>query len=95
MAVAGEQLILEREEQKRAKYEPLAGSMERRKASKDHREIVTPFVIGDLSTVAHFAKELTKLNILSEADRKTIIINCQLDMLYFATRLLKSYLAMR
>ena len=69
--------------------------MERRKASKDHREIVTPFVINDLGIVAHFAKESEELHILSEADRKTIIMNCQLDVLYFATRLLKTYLAMK
>ncbi len=95
VAVAWEPLILEREQHKRAKYEPLARDMGRRRASKDHRVVVWPLVLGDLGSIAHLARELRKMKILSEAALKKLIANCQLDVVYSATRLIQSHLAMK
>ncbi len=54
--------------------------------------MVRPLVLGDLGSIAHLARELREMKILSEAALKQLIANCQLDVVYSATRLIKSHL---
>lgn len=95
VAVAWEPLVLEREMQKRAKYEKLARDMGRRKASTHHRIVVRPLVVGALGSVASLPQELEEIGLLSKPAIETLIANCQMDVLYFGARLLRGHLAMK
>ncbi len=66
VAVAWEPLILEREDEKRAKYEAPARDIGRRKPTPITQIIVRPLVIGDRGTVTHAKQELLEMGIWKE-----------------------------
>ncbi len=91
VAVAWEPLLLERETEKRGKYEPLARDMGRRKR-KSEQVLVRPLVVGDLGTVARLKQELTELEMWDGKAVKALVTACQLEAVFYAARIIRGHL---
>ena len=95
VAVTWDASVCDREQEKRGKYEALARDMGRCKESAGFRVVVRPFVVGDLGSIAHFGDELRDLELLSKREVRTLIVNCQLEALHYAVRIMRGHLGTR
>ncbi len=91
VACAWEPLILEREREKRGKYEELARDLATQLSG--WRTQVFPLVVGDLGSLGSFRKELEATGLFDKREVSFIARNCQIESLCAAVRILRQTLS--
>ena len=90
VACAWEPLLIEREKEKRGKYQELARDLATQWAG--WKTSVVPIVVGDLGSLAGFRKELKGTGLLSSREVSFLARNCQFEVLCSAVRIIRRQL---
>ena len=91
VACAWEPLILEREDEKRRKYQQLAAGLGQQYPLYCVR--VMPLVVGDLGVIFNFGRELERLDIFNTRELKNVIRHCQCEVLASACQIIRRTLS--
>ena len=86
VACAWEPLILEREDEKRRKYQQLAAGLGLQFPT--YRVNVVPLVVGDLGVIFNFGRELARVDIFTPSELRMLVCHCQCEVLASAVQII-------
>ena len=91
VACAWEPLLIEREDEKREKYQELARDMATQWPG--WKTSVVPLVVGDLGSLAGFRKGMSQTGLLHSKTISYLARNCQFEVICSAIRIIRRHLS--